>query len=267
MPTVRVSRELYAAAVVVAGNLERTMERSGALFAQVSKVDASAVIRLAIERGLRVLEGEIAALNGGPQTPEDEAALVSLKVDNHVEHIKRRFEAEKERQESKRLTLTSDADEAFLEAVRQGAPWVPASSGEYVRWALTRVIALYSKATLLAVFGWCPLMDQWVGIIYSAASMAGSRIGRDRATVLAQIESDVQEVWAPVAPPMDPTWRGWGTHRCKVCGAIWRRWTADEQPPEGGWTLYSSTCGKCCDNVEMGDQIEDLAELRAAAQP
>ena len=45
------------------------------------------------------------------------------------------------------------------------------------------------------------------------------------------------------------------THRCKVCGAYWRKWTVDG---EASWNLNSHGCGECCDNVAMGDQIEAL---------
>jgi len=49
------------------------------------------------------------------------------------------------------------------------------------------------------------------------------------------------------------------THRCKVCGAYWKLW---EKCPdtllENTWNLVSPTCGPCCDNAVMGDQIEPL---------
>ena len=41
------------------------------------------------------------------------------------------------------------------------------------------------------------------------------------------------------------------THRCTVCGAFWIRW-------KDSWSLCSKQCGKCCDNVAMGDQIVPL---------
>lgn len=44
------------------------------------------------------------------------------------------------------------------------------------------------------------------------------------------------------------------THRCKVCRAFWVLW-----PNDGGWSLCSPKCGKCCDNVPMGQQIEKLS--------
>lgn len=42
------------------------------------------------------------------------------------------------------------------------------------------------------------------------------------------------------------------THRCKVCGARWTQW------PDGTWTLQHDTCGKCCDMVAMGEQMEPI---------
>jgi hypothetical protein len=51
------------------------------------------------------------------------------------------------------------------------------------------------------------------------------------------------------------------THRCKTCGAHWALCGA--VACGGGvmgphWHLRSATCGPCCDNVAMGDQIEPL---------
>lgn len=46
---------------------------------------------------------------------------------------------------------------------------------------------------------------------------------------------------------------GRATHRCKVCHAKWI-----QLENNGGWTLASKACGKCCDNVAMGDQIEAI---------
>lgn len=52
------------------------------------------------------------------------------------------------------------------------------------------------------------------------------------------------------------------THKCKVCGGLWRLWDARDLPrgslpsgEEGCWTLVTQNCGKCCDNEFMGDQI------------
>lgn len=44
------------------------------------------------------------------------------------------------------------------------------------------------------------------------------------------------------------------SHYCKVCGAAWHQW------PDGNWSLKSSSCGKCCDIVPMGDQIQSLCD-------
>ncbi|BDD90911.1 hypothetical protein PanNE5_03510 [Pandoraea sp. NE5] len=46
------------------------------------------------------------------------------------------------------------------------------------------------------------------------------------------------------------------THRCKVCGAYWRKWNIGGKQ---SWNLCSRGCGECCDNAAMGDQIEPLA--------
>lgn len=53
------------------------------------------------------------------------------------------------------------------------------------------------------------------------------------------------------------------THRCKVCGALWTLWPPDptnlvEAIRPGSWSLFTPRCGQCCDNVVMGDQIEQL---------
>lgn len=41
------------------------------------------------------------------------------------------------------------------------------------------------------------------------------------------------------------------THRCRICSALWISY------PDS-WSLWSQSCGKCCDNAAMGDQIEPL---------
>lgn len=46
------------------------------------------------------------------------------------------------------------------------------------------------------------------------------------------------------------------THKCRVCGALWRvQLPMDTLEPDETWSLCSKTCGKCCDNVTMGEQI------------
>jgi len=44
-------------------------------------------------------------------------------------------------------------------------------------------------------------------------------------------------------------------HRCKECGMLWRKWGGD-----GGWSLLNTDQkpGKCCDNVAMDEQIEEI---------
>jgi hypothetical protein len=56
--------------------------------------------------------------------------------------------------------------------------------------------------------------------------------------------------------------RATATHRCKVCGALWRLNDPTEVQPEGSWSLASEACGRCCDNVAMGDQIEPIERQR-----
>ena len=53
----------------------------------------------------------------------------------------------------------------------------------------------------------------------------------------------------PVAPPADsPTLLG--LYRCRTCRSYWRLWSAYRYAGMS-WSLASSSCGKCCDNVEM----------------
>jgi hypothetical protein len=64
---------------------------------------------------------------------------------------------------------------------------------------------------------------------------------------------------APVAPEgREPT------HRCKVCGALWVKLPPT---PLGGWSLWSRSCGPCCDNAEMGEQIEPISDFRRLCDP
>jgi len=50
------------------------------------------------------------------------------------------------------------------------------------------------------------------------------------------------------------------THRCKVCGALWRFWRKEDThfSSMDSWSLVSIACGKCCDMETMGEQIEYL---------
>ena len=49
------------------------------------------------------------------------------------------------------------------------------------------------------------------------------------------------------------------THRCKVCGGLWRFWRHAETPGATGdsWNMRSQ-CFGCCADAPMGDQIEPL---------
>lgn len=57
------------------------------------------------------------------------------------------------------------------------------------------------------------------------------------------------QAWRDSFPP---------THYCRECKALWRRW------PDGSWSLVTAACGKCCDNVPMGEQIVALGDPCAA---
>jgi len=50
------------------------------------------------------------------------------------------------------------------------------------------------------------------------------------------------------------------SHKCKICGAYWRLWLKEEVPysENDSWSLLSTSCGSCCDNVPMRGQIEPL---------
>lgn len=46
------------------------------------------------------------------------------------------------------------------------------------------------------------------------------------------------------------------THKCKVCGAMWRFYRKEETGADtDSWNLQSDECGTCCDQVTMGEQI------------
>ena len=49
------------------------------------------------------------------------------------------------------------------------------------------------------------------------------------------------------------------THRCKVCGGLWRYWRQSETPGATGdsWNMRSQ-CFDCCADAPMRDQIEPL---------
>lgn len=60
----------------------------------------------------------------------------------------------------------------------------------------------------------------------------------------AALAAQPAQAWRDSFPP---------THYCRECRALWRLW------PNGSWSLVTMTCGKCCDNVPMGEQIAPLA--------
>jgi hypothetical protein len=56
------------------------------------------------------------------------------------------------------------------------------------------------------------------------------------------------------------------THRCNVCGALWIL-NPPSEVQRGSWSLWSKACGKCCDNVAMGEQIEPITEFHRLCDP
>src|SRR5690606_28283345 len=46
------------------------------------------------------------------------------------------------------------------------------------------------------------------------------------------------------------------THYCRQCGALWADYGEH-------WSLVSASCGKCCDNAPMGQQIAPLSATGA----
>lgn len=49
------------------------------------------------------------------------------------------------------------------------------------------------------------------------------------------------------------------THRCKICGSLWRLDPPGAVPPGGSWSVATpERMRACCDNAVMGDQIEPI---------
>lgn len=91
----------------------------------------------------------------------------------------------------------------------------------------------------------------------NAAADAHNRAERDveaKGDLLRAALKDLQDHLMQT-PAVEPTPAA--THRCKICGALWRLIPADVNW-KATWSLVSKTAGKCCDNVAMGDQIEEL---------
>lgn len=73
----------------------------------------------------------------------------------------------------------------------------------------------------------------------------------------------IREMWAEPKQPVKPIdvsliKGAVPTHRCKVCGAQWRKY--QDPKNEWNWTLCSQQAALCCDNTAMGDQIEELKD-------
>lgn len=58
-----------------------------------------------------------------------------------------------------------------------------------------------------------------------------------------------------------PAWRR-PTHYCRTCCAMWMQHEEDKS-----WSLCSPSCGTCCDNVAMGEQIVALAAPAPSRDP
>ncbi len=90
------------------------------------------------------------------------------------------------------------------------------------------------------------LADAWDAQSANAPNMARTEALRECADALRMlVNTKPQPVDTTLQPERSPT------HRCKICGAFWMRWSE-------AWSLCSRECGPCCDNVEMGDQIVPL---------
>ena len=63
---------------------------------------------------------------------------------------------------------------------------------------------------------------------------------------------------------MNENWRNLPapTHRCRVCGAMWRFWPKRDVPGsnEDSWNMRSNACGECCDTAPMAEQIIPATE-------
>lgn len=122
--------------------------------------------------------------------------------------------------------------------------------------------ALSAAATSLELTRWHPEgnLNKW------AASAEGMNHGR--------VMDALHGARAALAGKGDDSLAESATHRCKICGALWRLNPAmapeehdkrhcrkDDCPLlEESWSVKTpDIMGKCCDMVAMGDQIEPLA--------
>jgi len=56
------------------------------------------------------------------------------------------------------------------------------------------------------------------------------------------------------------------THKCVICGALWRCWGDGADTYGDSWSLVSDDCESCCDNSPMERQIVPvtISEIVAA---
>ena len=48
------------------------------------------------------------------------------------------------------------------------------------------------------------------------------------------------------------------THRCTVCGALWRHWPERDTGQPASWNMRSGCAGDCCRDAPMGAQIQPV---------
>jgi hypothetical protein len=48
------------------------------------------------------------------------------------------------------------------------------------------------------------------------------------------------------------------THRCTVCGALWRYWPERDTGHPASWNMRSGCAGDCCRDAPMGEQIKPV---------
>lgn len=87
-----------------------------------------------------------------------------------------------------------------------------------------------------------PLGSPSPGARYALVATTNAQIGHPTPPA-PHVDAGGAVAWRDSFPP---------THYCKECRALWRKW------PDGSWSLVTMSCGKCCDNAPMGEQIVSL---------
>ena len=59
------------------------------------------------------------------------------------------------------------------------------------------------------------------------------------------------------------------THKCRVCGALWRVNLQRDTAEDEYWNLCSESCHPCCDNAAIGEQLVPMTvdDLEAWLRP